>query len=177
MANAGSMITVTNSTFSENSASASGGGIFNFGTLTVTNSTFSKNSAPQGGGIDNPSTATLRSTIVANSTSGGDCSGTIGDGGYNIDTDGTCVDETVSTSQTTDPKLDPKGLQNNDGFTKTIRLLPGSPAVSVIPKGENGCGTEIKRDQRGVKRPQGPGCDIGAYEKKQHVQPNQEDTV
>jgi hypothetical protein len=68
-------------------------------------------------------------------------------------------------------------LQKNGGPTQTIKLLPGSPAVSVIPKGTNGCGTEIKTDQRGVKRPQGPGCDIGAFEKKQHVQPNQEDTV
>ena len=46
-------MTVTNSTFSGNSAlSGGGGGIDNEGTLTVTNSTFSDNSASgDGGGI------------------------------------------------------------------------------------------------------------------------------
>jgi hypothetical protein len=43
----------------------------------------------------------------------------------------------------------------------------GSPALNAIPKATNGCGTEIKTDQRGVKRPQGNKCDIGAFEKKQ----------
>jgi hypothetical protein len=66
----------------------------------------------------------------------------------------------------TDPLLDPKGLQNNGGPTQTIKLIKGSPAIDAIPKGTNGCGTEIKTDQRGVKRPQGKGCDIGAFEKK-----------
>src|SRR5208283_4608523 len=49
-------LTVTNSTFSGNSATGgTGGGIFNDGTLTVTNSTFSTNTAAGlgGGGIFN----------------------------------------------------------------------------------------------------------------------------
>jgi hypothetical protein len=50
---------------------------------------------------------------------------------------------------------------------KTIALLAGSPAINAIPEGENGCATEITTDQRGVSRPQGSGCDIGAFEKKQ----------
>lgn len=48
------VLTVTNSTFSGNSATGGGGGIYNLeGTLTVTNSTFSGNSAASGGGISN----------------------------------------------------------------------------------------------------------------------------
>ena len=39
-----------------------------------------------------------------------------------------------------------------------------SPLIDAIPAGANGCGTTIKTDQRGVHRPQGTGCDIGAYE-------------
>jgi CSLREA domain-containing protein len=169
----GSTLEVTNSTFSENSATQDGGGIFNnvASTLEVTNSTFSENSVGNTarGIFNNGGTATLRNTILSNSTSGGNlCTGTppIADGGYNIDTDGTCVEESVTTSQTTDPRLDPDGLQDNGGPTKTIALLEGSPAINAIPQGENGCGTDIKTDQRGVSRPQGSGCDIGAYEKE-----------
>ena len=46
---------MSNSTFSGNSASYDGGGIYNYGgTLTVSNSTFSGNSADgYGGGISN----------------------------------------------------------------------------------------------------------------------------
>src|SRR5271166_2962234 len=68
--------TVTNSTFSGNSATgpidSSGGGINNGGTLTVTNSTISDNSATaSGGGIDNGGTLTvINSTISGNSVTG-----------------------------------------------------------------------------------------------------------
>ena len=45
-----------------------------------------------------------------------------------------------------------------------MALLAGSPAVNLIPPGTNGCGTTIATDQRGVSRPVGTGCDVGAYE-------------
>lgn len=118
---------------------------------------------------------------MANSPSGGNCFNyngdirpvTLTDGGYNIDDGTTCgFSEANNSVPSTDPLLDPKGLQNNGGPTKTIQLLKGSPAISVIPEGENGCGMEITTDQRGVKRPQGPGCDVGVLEKKQHDEPN-----
>jgi cysteine-rich repeat protein len=49
-------------------------------------------------------------------------------------------------------------LQNNGGPTDTHALLESSPAID---KGDPNCaGT----DQRGVARPQGNACDIGAYE-------------
>jgi predicted outer membrane repeat protein len=91
--NAGNL-TVTNSTFSGNSATASGGGIFNIGgTLTVTNSTFSGNSAPSGGGIYNSNSgpaATVTNSILAAST-GGNCGGNaIVNGGFNISDDANC---------------------------------------------------------------------------------------
>ncbi len=62
-------VTVTNSKFSGNSASASGGGIFNdAGTVTVTNSTFSGNSAGSGGGMWSGGTlAMTNSTFSGNS--------------------------------------------------------------------------------------------------------------
>ena len=121
-------LTMTNSTFSANSAGF-GGGIYNStGTLTMTNSTFSANSAtvgdsaPGGGAIFNAGgTSTLSNTIVANSPSGGNCSGTITDGGYNIEDGTTCGFSAANNSMpSTDPLLDPKGLQNNGGPTQTI---------------------------------------------------------
>jgi CSLREA domain-containing protein len=154
-----------------------GGGIFNFGTLTVTNSTFSGNSSTQlgGGAIRNQEqlgpfpgdsgTVTLSNTIVANSPSGGNCGGSIIDGGFNIDDGTTCGFSAANFSKpSTDPRLGL--LANNGGPTKTHALLKGSPAIDAIPDGTNGCGTMIATDQREVKRPQGGRCDIGAYEKK-----------
>jgi hypothetical protein len=50
-------------------------------------------------------------------------------------------------------------LANNGGFTQTMVLVVGSPAINA---GTNtGCPAT---DQRGVARPQGSHCDIGAYE-------------
>lgn len=50
-------------------------------------------------------------------------------------------------------------LSNNGGPTFTHALLPGSPAIDMA---DNALCPAT--DQRGVVRPQGPTCDIGAYE-------------
>jgi hypothetical protein len=50
-------------------------------------------------------------------------------------------------------------LQDNGGPTWTHALLPGSPAID---RGE--AGQCPATDQRGVSRPQGAGCDLGAFE-------------
>jgi uncharacterized repeat protein (TIGR01451 family)/CSLREA domain-containing protein len=49
-------------------------------------------------------------------------------------------------------------LADNGGPTPTLALLPGSAAVDRIAP----CSAGV--DQRGVARPQGVGCDTGAYE-------------
>jgi hypothetical protein len=56
-----------------------------------------------------------------------------------------------------DPNLGP--LADNGGATQTHALLSGSPAIDA---GDNS--TCPATDQRGVARPQGSACDIGAYE-------------
>ena len=53
-------------------------------------------------------------------------------------------------------------LRKNGGPTETISLLASSPAINAIPSAQCGGG----KDQRGVKRPQGNRCDIGAFEVK-----------
>ena len=59
---------------------------------------------------------------------------------------------------TTDPLLAP--LADNGGFTETIALKTGSSAIDSGGVNQ----TCPNTDQRGVTRPQGAGCDIGAYE-------------
>jgi CSLREA domain-containing protein len=183
----GGTLTVTGSTFSGNSADTLGGGIFNNGTLTVTNSTFSGNSATQGGSIFNGNTltvinstfsgnsantngggiysfgsATLRNSIVANGTAGGNCHGTITNGGNNIDDGTTCSWGSANGSMSsTNPLLGV--LANNGGSTQTFALLTGSPAIDGGD--DSHCPAT---DQRGLSRPQGAHCDIGAFEVKIH---------
>jgi Right handed beta helix region/Chlamydia polymorphic membrane protein (Chlamydia_PMP) repeat len=155
-------LTVTNSTFSGNS----GGAIYvgGDGPLMVTNSTFSGNG---GGGIynDGGPLTVVTNSIVANSTAGGNCAGSITDGGHNIDDDGSCGLSGTSLSNT-NPMLDPGGLANNGGPTQTIALLAGSPAINAGDESACAAPPVNNLDQRGYVRP-GAGatsCSIGAYE-------------
>jgi CSLREA domain-containing protein len=154
--------TITNSTFSVNTADLNGGGIYNENYLYIINSTFSGNSANEGGGV--AGSAVLTNTIIANSLSGGDCFGSITDGGYNLDSDGTCgLDPANGSLPNTNPMLGP--LQDNGGPTWTRALLPDSPAIDAGDDAQ--C---PPTDQRGVIRPidgdhDGAAvCDIGSYE-------------
>jgi CSLREA domain-containing protein len=148
-------MTVTNSTLSGNSSTDSGGGIRNQGTLDLINVTINDNLAGLGGGISN-FTGILKfsNTIIANSANGGDCQniGTLQTNINNLIEDGTC-----SPDFTGDPNLGP--LNDNGGPTFTHALLENSPAIDA---GESDLCPLT--DQRGVKRPQGSGCDIGAFE-------------
>jgi hypothetical protein len=164
------VLTVTNSTISGNSATTGGGiaSIWNGGgipmTVTVTNSTISGNSAGTGGGMyqDGSYTITLSNTIVSNQAVGVDCVGPITSNGYNLESSTSCGFAGVGDMQNINPLLGI--LQDNGGPTFTHALLAGSPAINIIPNGVNGCGTTITTDQRGISRPEGAACDIGAFE-------------
>jgi hypothetical protein len=168
--------TIDNSTVSANSASRGGGIEYGGGNLLINGSTISGNSAPpgHGGDIDNffgtGAALTLRNTIVANSPSGGNCSGgNITSKGYNLSSDDSCDFDGRSDMNNTNPMLGP--LQYNGGPTKTQALLAGSPAIdSGNPSGcTDGQGHLLKTDQRGMPRPDredAGGCDIGAYERQ-----------
>jgi hypothetical protein len=181
----GGRVTINNSTISGNNAvaiskylpaSSFGGGISNSTstTLTVNNSTISGNGALSdgggiGGGISNDGNAALQNSIVASSTSGGNCGGTMTSNGYNLSSDGTCNFNGTGDLNNTDPKLG--ALGNYGGPTQTIPLLSGSPAIDA--GNPNGCtdgqGHLLKTDQRGMPRPDKEdtgGCDMGAFERQ-----------
>ena len=83
--------------------------------------------------------------------------------GYNIESPGdTCGFDPDGTDQVdvTEGQLNLGPLQDNRGPTMTHALLPGSVAIDVIPA--DMC--EVDEDQRGVARPQGGACDVGAVE-------------
>jgi len=138
---------------------------------TLVNATIAGNSVPVGGvgggfTIDNPTagvttTFAVTNTILAGNTAGGapaDC-GTVVTvtSANNIGGDASCMFTDPGSKQNTNPLLGP--LADNGGQTDTMALTAGSPAIDA---GTNtGC---PPTDQRGVPRPQGSTCDIGAYE-------------
>ena len=158
----GGTLTLTNSTISVNTANK-GGGIWNGNgaKLTLTSSTVSNNTGGQGGGIWNSGTADLTNTILAGNSAPNspDCSGTLGLSGHNLigSGDGCTFTPASGDLVNVNPKLGP--LADNGGPTKTHALLPGSPAIDA---GDDSKCPAI--DQRGVARPQGARCDIGALE-------------
>lgn len=158
--------TLTNVTLGANTASHFGGGLSNTNgaSATLTNVTLSSNSASAGGDLYNTGTATLKNTILANATAGGNCGGNVViSHGHNLDSANNCALTGSHDQINTDPQLMPLGP--NGGIADTFALPKTSPAVD---KGANkGCPTT---DERGKNRPfDGDGngkavCDIGAYE-------------
>ena len=144
-----------------------GGGIANIGgILTANNLTLNANAAGDGatpgsgGAIANTSgTLTLTNSIVANSARGGNCFGTLTNGSNNLDSDGTCNFGAI-----VNPQLDPNGLQDNGGPTQTIALQNDSTAINAGNNAVCAASPTDNTDQRGIPRPQGKQCDIGAVE-------------
>ena len=133
------------------------------GDSTLTNNA-SFNSALTGGGIeDAPYANPINSILAGNrsykedqSTSAlSNCADPVSSGGSNL-SDGTdCGLDQPGDQQGAPVLLGP--LADNGGPTDTEAVLPGSLAL------DHGFCTE-PLDQRGVSRPRGSACDIGAYE-------------
>ena len=173
ISNSGSLI-MHNSTISGNRSGdgrdedGRGGGVYNAGSASLVNSTMAENSAPTGAagaGLWTGGAAMLQDTILAANTAGqaaADCGGVVILLGHNL------VERSTGCTLIGDPQtniLDQPALigplaLNAPGSTETHALLPNSPAVNA-----GSCsGGIITTDQRGVPRPQGAACDIGAYE-------------
>ncbi len=99
----------------------------------------------------------LQDSIVASSGTGGNCDGRVTNGGHDLSFP--AADTTCSGATSGDPLLGQ--LQDNGGPSPTMALGPGSAALDQVPAQGAGC---PMTDQRGVPRPFGSACDIGAYE-------------
>ncbi len=168
-------LSLTNVTFNGNWISSDtpvgmgGGGIFNLqGNITLNNVTFSGNQAAgagtQGGAIANfvKGVLTIQNTIFwGNSAmSGGDQVFNDADSSASVDDSliqGGCPDGSICSTApiTDDPRLGHLG--NYGGFTQTVPLLYGSPAIDA--GNDTTCAAT---DQRGKGRL--GACDLGAFE-------------
>lgn len=156
--------TATNVTINGNQSSGEGGGVLNAstGALAMTNVTIAENiaheDAPGIRNLGSSSAVTLRNTIVADG-----CSGTstpaVSSQGHNLDAGTSCGFAEAGDISGKNPLLGP--LQNNGGTIElpTMALATTSPAVDA---GNNAVCPAT--DERGVPRPHGPVCDIGAFE-------------
>jgi CSLREA domain-containing protein len=117
-----------------------------FGTAGATGAT--------GGVFSRDAETSLRDSLVG-PNSGGNCALVI-DGGHNLTFGAAGCPASFIFG---DPQLGP--LRDNGGPTATMSLAKGSPAIDRVPAHGAAC---PRTDQRGVPRPAGAGCDIGAYE-------------
>jgi len=179
---AGSIPVITNSTFAYNVANGNGGAIANgnsvsCGTLdqgndpgsigngsTFQNVTVSQNSADHGDGVSNLGSNPQfidsifwddAGTEFYNSGSYPTIVDSIVEGGCPADSLGPCVNVIDS-----DPFLG--SLTNNGGNTDTMAI--GGAGAATDAGGVNTTCPPPNTDQRGVTRPQGAACDIGAVE-------------
>jgi predicted outer membrane repeat protein len=188
----GGLLTMEDTTMSRNTATTEGGAIDAETTmgLTLINDTIAFNNAPasQGGGIYQPnefvaggSQSTgfgVENTSIAEN-SGGDCSTTFNktpppttstiDQGNNNDSDQTCFggiggpnDKVGVNPLLANPANNGGPAAGGPGDTETVQTDAEQASSPTVDAGNNnGCPSV---DERGVKRPQGAACDIGAFE-------------
>jgi hypothetical protein len=155
--------TLTNDTLSSDSTTGTGGGVDNQGSATLINDTLSDDMATtSGGGIESESGAT---TSVANSildTASCDGSGTVVDGGYNVESDDTCGFGTDDVVNSTTIDLAASLAANGSSGPETLAIGRDSSAYEEVPAAN--CTTMT--DERGDARPGvvGANCDAGAFE-------------
>ncbi len=179
-------LVIDDSTVAQNDARLVGGVLSSndpSNTLAVTNSTIAINTAQdEGPGLSArgpgaglglaTGTARIQNSILAGNleiTAGGATPTNCAPGpgltsqGNNIDSGTDCGLSDTTPGQNDQSDTNPLlgALQNNGGATLTMALLPGSPALGKIPARGAGCPST---DQRGIPRPQGTDCDIGAFE-------------
>ncbi len=185
---------IVNSTFAGNRAAgasfnANGGALYvvnHSDPFEIVNSTFANNSAGWVGGaisnsqINGQPGGRVRNTLFVNNTADNGpndwniqqhCSSELAHDdrslqfpprltGGNFFNDVTCFQGKSAPNQTGDPQFrDPQlqALADNGGPTRTMAITAASPAFNA--------GADCPpTDQRGVARPQGAGCDLGAFE-------------
>ncbi len=164
--NAGLGAIVTDSTIANNTALTSGGGIAALATSFVLlhYSTVTANAAAEGGAVFGADPLAIEGSILAGD-SPDECAAAknASAAGVNILFGSSSCSFSGPGPLAVDPRLGP--LSASGGLGATVPLLHGSPAVDAggtsCPATNTGAG---QIDGRGVRRPQGAGCDLGAFE-------------
>lgn len=148
---------------------AVGGALFQWGgTSMLAHVTMASNSAiggdgnPRGAGLGggiavSNGVVSLTATIVSDSSGASNCFGSLLDGGNNICSDASAAFNAAGSRNNLNPVLGP--LADYGGRVPTMALLGGSPAIDAA--GLIDCPAT---DERGISRPFGSACDIGAFE-------------
>jgi CSLREA domain-containing protein len=173
-------LTITNTTISGNHSDDSGAGLFvgDSGAFVRLNGCTIARNATQGGTtggggvkVRPANTVVVRNTIIADNTDasgiGPDCAGAIVSEGHDLlenATGCTVSGDTTGNLVGVDPALAP--LADYGGPTPTHALFAGSPVIDAGDPGTPGSGGTAcaATDQRGIVRPEGAACDIGAVE-------------
>ena len=165
--------TITNSTIADNNGGS--GGVTGGGILASSGTIFIGSSIAAGNTVTNPTSGTQTASNCGQGPAGVPNPGVLTSRGYNLETATDCGFTSTGDLQNTNPQFfNGGGLAFNGGNTETFALSMTSPAVDAVPKSVAACsGT----DQRDIPRPQGSGCDMGAYELFQPVEGQQFTTV
>ncbi len=159
-------LAVTNSTISNNAVNGGngrGGGVYIRSlaapVIKITNSTISGNTAVVGGGLyqDYNAITMINSLLTANGPN--NCGNLVADAS-NIADDASCG----SATQKTAGEINLAPLADNGGPTQTHALMAGSAAIDFNASASCTGAPVNGLDQRGETRPQGAGCDTGAFE-------------
>jgi peptidyl-prolyl cis-trans isomerase SurA len=158
IANNSGSTTCVNSTIAGNRGS---GIAVEDGSVTSASCTIVRNG---GTGLDaGDGEATAENTVVALNAQG--CRGHVTSAGYNLTDDLRCTFGQTGDTTSDDPRLGE--LASNGGATATVAPTSGSPAIDGgNPSGcaDPASGGMLTSDQRGLRRPAGGRCDVGAFE-------------
>ncbi len=170
--------TLTNVTISGNTATgfnAQGGGVYSTGygsTLKLSFSTITNNTAPRGGGLRIDSgTVELKGVILSGNTAtsgtGPECEGSLTSRGYNLIKSNADCAFTSDTTDILNQDANLATLADNGGSVQTHLPNAGSPVLDRVPAASctDLSNNPLSTDARGVSRPQGSACDIGAVER------------
>ena len=202
----GGPMTIVDSTFENNHAvNGNAGALYVQGLTTITNTTFSGNSAGRSAivaeaGTNTTTKLTLEFVTIAENTATGSAgnagvltnavqngtsevalhgvlfhhnieggqpkncmvqsNGTFSSSGHNLSDDASCAALNQAGDLAADQQTALAALAANGGPTRTHALVAGSSAID----GGGDCAATVPTDQRHAGRPVGAGCDIGAYE-------------
>jgi hypothetical protein len=166
-------VSLTNDTLAANQSGGSGGGaglsVTSPAAIALINDTIAGNDAGgagHGGGLSVSGPVAVTNSIVAGNAgaNGADCGGAPTSGGGNIESAAGCGFVAAGDQHNAAADLGP--LQDNGG----VALPSGARLQTLAPlRGSPGIGSALRAacpatDERGISRPQGTGCDAGAFE-------------